>query len=64
MGVILAEEQFNRKLCYRIAITILIDLKNARLITAKEFRHIEPNLAKKFSPVWADLSNVLKDKIA
>ena len=30
----------------------------------KEYRQIEPILARKFSPVWAGLSDVLSDKSA
>ena len=64
VGVTLAEEKFEGELCYRVAISVLFEMRRRQLITAKEFRQIEPILARKFSPVWAGLSNVLNDKSA
>ena len=39
-------------------------LRDKGLLTSKECGQIEPILTQKFSPVWADLSDVLKDKTA
>ena len=64
MGVTLTKEQFDRECSYRTALSIMDALREKGLITSKEFGQIEPILAQKFSPVWADLSDVMKGKIA
>lgn len=64
MGVLLTKEQFDRECSYRLALSIMGTLHENGLITSKEYGQIEPILAKKFSPVWAGLSNVLNDKSA
>lgn len=64
MGAMLTKEQFDRECSYRVALSIMDDLRDKGLITTREYGQIEPILAQKFSPVWADLSDVLKDKTA
>ena len=64
MGVALTKELFDRECSYRAAASIMNALREKGLITSKEFGQIEPILAQKFSPVWADLSDALKGKIA
>ena len=64
MGVMLTKEQFDRECGYRTALSIMGDLHAQGLLTDKEYRQIEPILARKFSPVWAGLSDVLSDKSA
>ena len=64
VGVLLTKEQFDRECGYRVALSIMGDLHAQGLLTDKEYRQIEPILARKFSPVWAGLSNVLNDKSA
>ena len=64
MGVMLTKEQFDRECGYRAALSIMDTLRDKGLLTSKECGQIEPILTQKFSPVWADLSNVLKDKTA
>ena len=64
MGAMLTKEQFDRECGYRVALSIMGKLRENGLITTKEYGQIEPILARKFSPVWAGLSNVLKDKSA
>ena len=64
MGAMLTEEQFDLETKYRVALSIMGDLYAQGLLTDKEYRQIEPILARKFSPVWAGLSDVLSDKSA
>lgn len=64
MGAMLTEEQFDRECGYRVALSIIGMLRENGLITTKEYGQIEPILARKFSPVWAGLSDVLSDKSA
>lgn len=64
MGAQLTEKQFERECSYRTSISIMDFLLENGLITKQEYRQIERILAQKFSPVWAGLSNVLKDKTA
>lgn len=64
MGAQLTEKQFERECGYRTSISIMDSLLENGLITKQEYRQIERILAQKFSPVWAGLSNVLKDKTA
>jgi len=64
MGAMLTKEQFDRECGYRLARSIMGTLRENGLITSKEYGQIEPILARKFSPVWAGLSDVLSDKSA
>ena len=64
MGAMLTEEQFDRETKYRVALSLMGDLHARGLLTDKEYGQIEPILARKFSPVWAGLSDVLSDKSA
>ena len=64
MGVMLTKEQFDRECSYRVALSVIGALRDKGLLTSKECGQIEPILTQKFSPVWADLSDVLKDKTA
>lgn len=64
MGAMLTKEQFDRECGYRAALSIMEALRGKGLITTREYGQIEPILAQKFSPVWADLSDILKEKTA
>ena len=64
MSALLTKEQFDREAGYRAAMSIMRNLHAQGLLTDKEYRQIEPILARKFSPVWAGLSDVLSDKSA
>lgn len=64
MGVLLTKEQFDREAGYRTAFSIMRNLHAQGLLTDKEYGQIEPILARKISPVWAGLSDVLSDKSA
>ena len=64
MGAMLTKEQFDRECGYRVALSIMGMLRENGLITTKEYGQIEPILARKFSPVWAGLSDVMSDKSA
>ena len=64
MGAMLTKEQFDRECGYRVALSIMGTLRENGLITSKEYGQIELILARKFSPVWAGLSDVLSDKSA
>ena len=64
MAAKLTQEQFIRETGYRTAMTIMGNLHAQGLLTDKEYGQIEPILRQKFSPVWAGLSDVLKDKSA
>ena len=64
MGAMLTKEQFDRECGYRVALSIMGMLRENGLITTKEYGQIELILARKFSPVWAGLSDVLSDKSA
>lgn len=60
MGAMLTKEQFDRETEYRAALSIMGNLYAQGLLTDKEYGQIEPILARKLSPVWADLSDVLR----
>ena len=64
MSALLTKEQFDREAGYRTALSIMRNLHAQGLLTDKEYGQIEPILRQKFSPVWAGLSDVLKDKSA
>lgn len=62
MSAVLTKEQFDRECGYRLALSIMNSLREKGLITSKEYGHIEPILAQKFSPVWGGLPSVISDK--
>ena len=64
VSVLLTKEQFDRECGYRTALSIMGNLYARGLLTDKEYGQIELILARKFSPVWAGLSDVLSDKSA
>lgn len=64
MGAMLTKEQFDRECGYRLALSIMGMLRENDLITSMEYGQIEPILVRKFSPIWAGLSDVLSDKSA
>ena len=64
MGAILTQEQFDREAGFRLSLSIMNRLMEENLLTQKEHGQIERILAQKFSPVWADLPDIIKDKSA
>ena len=64
MGAILTQEQFDREAGFRLSISIMNRLMEESLLTQKEYGQTERILARKFSPVWADLPDIIKDKSA
>lgn len=64
MGAHLTQKQFEGEGNYRISVSVMNSLMENGLITKQEYGQIERILAKKFSPVWAGLLDVLKDKSA
>ena len=64
MGAILTQEQFEREAGFRLSLFIMNRLMEENLLTPKEYGQIERILARKFSPVWADLPDIIKDKSA
>lgn len=64
MGMKLTSAQFEREAGYRFSLAVMGALHEKGLITQEEYRRIEPILARKFSPVWAGYSDVIKDKCA
>jgi len=62
MSAVLTKEQFERECGYRLALSIMNSLREKGLITSKEYGHIEPILAQKFSPVWGGFPDVISDK--
>ncbi|MBQ8619935.1 MAG: hypothetical protein IJ418_20840 [Clostridia bacterium] len=64
MSALLTKEQFERECGYRVALSIMGNLHTQGLLTDKEYGKIEPILVRKYSPVWAGLSDVLNDKSA
>ena len=64
MGAMLTQEQFERESGFRLSLSIMNCLMEANLLTQKEYGQIERILARKFSPVWAGLSDRIKDKSA
>ena len=51
----LTHEQLQRELTYRTSMAVLRDLRNAGLVTGREFVRLSQFLAERFSPVWGDL---------
>ena len=64
MGMKLTAKQFDREIGYRTALSVMKNLRAKELLTDKEYGQIEPILARKFSPVWGGLSNVIHQKSA
>ena len=64
MGATLTQEQFEREAGFRFSLSIMSRLMEENLLTQKEYGQIERILARKFSPVWADLPDIIKDKSA
>lgn len=64
MGMKLIPEQFEREAGYRFSPAVMGMLLDKGLITQEEYRRIEPMLAQKFSPVWAEYPDVVRDKCA
>ena len=63
MGATLTQEQFEREAGFRL-LSIMNRLMEENLLTQKEYGQIERILARKFSPVWAGLPDIIKDKSA
>ena len=51
----LTHEQLQRELTYRTSMAVLRNLRNAGLVTGREFVRLSQFLADRFSPVWGDL---------
>ncbi|MEF9973398.1 MAG: hypothetical protein RR893_05665 [Clostridia bacterium] len=49
-------EQLGREASYRAALAILKDWLRQGLVTDKEYVRIDAMFARKFSPVWGDIS--------
>ena len=64
MGAILTQEQFDREAGFRLSLSIVNQLMEENLLTQKEYGQIERILVRKFSPVWAGLPDIIKDKSA
>ena len=63
MSAMLTQEQFDREAGFRLS-SIMNRLMEESLLTQKEYGQIERILARKFSPVWAGLPEIIKDKSA
>ena len=64
MGAMLTQEQFDREADFRLSLSIMSRLMEEKLLTQKEYGQIERVLVRKFSPVWAGLPDIIKDKSA
>ena len=64
MGATLTQEQFEREARFRLSLSIMKHLMEENLLTQKEYGQIERILERKFSPVWAGLPDIIKDKSA
>lgn len=64
MGTMLTQEQFEREAGFRLSLSVMNRLMQENLLTPKEHKQIERILARKFSPVWAGLPNIMKNKSA
>ena len=62
MGAALTKEQFDRELYYRIAMARMDHLKEAGLLTSRQYRQVERIIAQKFPPVWANLPDLTQNK--
>ena len=64
MSAMLTQEQFDREAGFRLSLSIMNRLMEESLLTPKEYGQIERILARKFSPIWAGLPDIIKDKSA
>ena len=64
MSAMLTQEQFDREAGFRLSLSIMNRLMEESLLTQKESGQIERIRARKFSPVWAGLPDIIKDKFA
>ena len=64
MGAMLTQKQFEREVEFRLSLSVMNRLMQENLLTSKEHKQIERILARKFSPIWAGLPNIMKDKSA
>lgn len=64
MSAMLTQEQFDREAGFRLSLSIMNRLMEESLLTPKEYGQIERILARKFSPIWACLPGIIKDKSA
>ena len=64
MGAMLTQEQFEREVGFRLSLSVMNRLMQENLLTPKEHKQIERILARKFSPVWVGMPNIIKDKSA
>lgn len=64
MSAMLTQEQFDWEAGFRLSLSIMNRLMEESLLTPKEYGQIERILARKFSPIWAGLPDIIKDKSA
>ena len=64
MSAMLTQEQFDREAGFRLSLSIMNRLMEESLLTPKEYGQIERILARNFSPIWAGLRDIIKDKAA
>ena len=64
MSAMLTQEQFDREAGFRLSLSIMNCLMEENLLTQKEYGQVERILARKLSPVWAGLHDIIKDKSA
>ncbi len=64
MGAMLTQEQFELEAGFRLFLSIMKHLVEESLLTQREYGQIERLLTQKFSPVWAGLPGIIKDKPA
>lgn len=64
MSAMLTQEQFEREAGFRLSLFIMNRLMEENLLPQKEYGQIERILVRKFSPVWAGLPDIIKDKSA
>ena len=63
MGAMLTQEQFDREAGFRLSLSIMNRLMEENLLTQKEYGQVERILARKLSPVWAGLPDIIKDNL-
>ena len=64
MSAMLTQEQFDLEAGFRLSLSIMNRLMEENLLIPKEHKQIERILARKLSPVWAGLPDIIKDKSA
>lgn len=64
MAATITQEQFDRECGYRVALSIMRNLRAQGLLSDREYGQIEPILTEKFSPVWAGLAGKTGEKRA